>query len=223
MTALTPQISKAVTSVLTKAGVDFEFMDKDGGLCCGRPMWMAGRFDQARAMIAKNTEIIRASGADTLLLSCPICYKIFKEKYSLEGIEVIHHTEFFNRLIQEGRLAVSRSGLRMVYHDPCELGRGCGVYEEPRAVVSSVGMLVEADKHHKNSICCGGSLGSLTLGFDKRESMTENALHNLMKESPDVIVTACPLCLTTFSRDAACPVKDIAQIVDRNTKKITKN
>ena len=216
MTALTPSISKAMESILVKAGVGYEFMDKEGGLCCGRPMMMAGRLDQARQMVEKNTEIIRRSGAKTLLLSCPICYRIFKEEYRLEGIEVVHHTVYIRRLIASGRLKVGKTGLSYVFHDPCELGRGCGIYDEPREVLRTAGNLVEASKNRKESICCGGSLGSITLGFDKRKSMTENALSNLTVASPDVIVTACPLCRSTFTRYADRPVEDIAETIDRN-------
>ena len=216
MTALTAGISRSMIEILKKAGADYRIMDEDGGICCGRPMWMAGRFEQAEQMVAKNTEIIKASGADVLLLSCPICYKIFKEKYKLEGIEIIHHTEYIDRLIRDGRITLNRSETRLAYHDPCELGRGCGIYDEPRRVVSSAGELVEASKSGKEAICCGGSLGSLSLGFDKRKIMTENALNNLTAASPDAIVTACPLCRSTFSRYADIPVKDIAEIVTEN-------
>ena len=83
-------------------------------------------------------------------------------------------------------------------------------------MIAAAGELVEAEKHRKESICCGGSLGSLTLGFDRRQAMTVNALNNLTKNSPDSIVTACPLCLNTFHRYADRPVEDIAEIVDRN-------
>ncbi len=203
-------------SVLSSAGIQYEMMDRDGGICCGRPVMMAGRVEQAEEMIRKNTEIIKASGASVLLLSCPICYKIFKEKYRLEGIRVVHHTEYLKELIDSKSIRISRNDLKYVYHDPCELGRGCGIYEEPRKVISEAGELVEAGKHHKESICCGGSLGSLSLGFDKRQPMTENALNNLTAASPDVIVTACPLCLSTFSRYADRPVEDIAEIIDKN-------
>ena len=180
-------------------------------------MWMAGRFDQARQMVAKNTEIIMNSGADTLLLSCPICYRIFKEKYRLEGIRIVHHTEFIDSLISEGRLKMRKNPEKYVYHDPCELGRGSGIYEQPRNVLLRAGTLVEAAKNRKESICCGGSVGSLSLGFDKRKALTENALNNLTAASPDIIVTSCPLCLSTFSRYADRKVEDIAETVDRNT------
>ncbi|MBR6211478.1 MAG: (Fe-S)-binding protein [Bacteroidales bacterium] len=218
MTALTPAVSRAMESVFRKAGVDYAFMDKDGGLCCGRPVLMAGRFDQARQLIQKNKEIIKASGASTLVLSCPICYKIFREHYKLEGIRVVHHTQYMLELVQAGKLTVEAGTGTMAYHDPCELGRGCGVYEQPRELLRKTGSLVEATQNRDLSICCGGSLGSLTLGFDKREDMTRNALDNLTADDPDTIVTACPLCKSTFARYADRPVEDIAETVDKHSK-----
>lgn len=217
MTALTPGIRKSMESVLRKAGVSYEMMDKDGGICCGRPMLMAGRKAPAKEMIRKNTNIIKASGATTLLLSCPICLKVFKEEYELEGIEIIHHSEYMDRLIAEGRLHVESSNVRYAYHDPCELGRGCGIYEQPRRVVAAAGQLVEGAKSGKESICCGGSLGSLSLGFEQRKLMTENAINNLTADNPDAIVTACPLCKTTFGRYADRPVVDIVEVIDSKT------
>jgi len=218
MTQLTPAISRAMESVFRKAGVEYAFMDKDGGLCCGRPILMAGRFDQARQLIHKNKEIIKASGAGTLVLSCPICYKIFREHYKLEGIRVMHHTEYMLELVRAGRLKLDGGAGSIVYHDPCELGRGCGIYEQPREVLRQTGELVEAEANRDMAICCGGSLGSLTLGFDKREDLTRNALHNLTVNDPDTIVTACPLCKSTFARYADRPVEDIAETVDKHTK-----
>jgi Fe-S oxidoreductase len=217
MTQLTPSILRATGSLLDKAGVSWKMMDPDGGLCCGRPLMMAGRTEQARELIAKNVEIIRASGCDTLLLSCPICYRVFKEEYPLEGIRVVHHSVFFQELIAAGKLPVQREdGLRLVWHDPCELGRGCGIYEQPRAALAAAGEVVEAGKNHAESICCGGSLGSLSLSFEQRRPMTQNALDNLTVADPDQIVTGCPLCLATFVRAADRPVRDLAEILDEH-------
>ena len=219
MTALTPAIRKAMISILDKASEDYRIMDEDGGICCGRPMLMAGRKDAAREMIEKNREIIRNSGASILLLSCPICCKVFKEEYGLTGIEILHHTEYIDRLIAEGRIKPSKSDVKYAYHDPCELGRGCGIYDQPRRVVDAAGELTEATKNRKESVCCGGSLGSLSMGFDNRRPVTEAALANLTAESPDAIVTACPLCKSTFSRYSDRPVMDIAEIIDKATVK----
>ena len=216
MTQLTPVISKAVAAVLDHAGVDWSFMDRDGGICCGRPLILAGRDERAQEMIRRNTELIRQSGATTLLLSCPICYKVFRENYDLKGIRIVHYTEYFDELVRLGRITLRNSGEKIVYHDPCELGRGCKVYRQPRRVLSAAGELVEAEKHHDESICCGGSLGSLTLSYEDRKDITLKALDNLMYASPERIVTACPLCLKTFSPYSPRKVSDFAEVVAQN-------
>ena len=213
MTALTPGIRRATETLLKAAGIDYQLMDPEGGLCCGRPLIMAGLKEAAQALIRKNVEIIRASGCDTLLLTCPICYRVFLESYPLEGIRVVHHTVFLEELMREGRLPVEYTSGSYVFHDPCELGRGCGIYEEPRAALRRIGFLHEAEKHHAESICCGGSLGSLSLGFEKRKDITMNALHNLTANDPETIVTACPLCRSTFARYADRPVEDLSEVL----------
>ena len=211
MTALTPGIRRATETLLKAAGIDYQLMDPEGGLCCGRPLMMAGRKEAAQALIRKNVEIIRASGCDTLLLSCPICYRVFLESYPLEGIRVVHHSVFLEELMREGRLPVEYTSGSYVFH-------GCGIYEEPRAALRRIGFLHEAEKHHAESICCGGSLGSLSLGFEKRKDITMNALHNLTANDPETIVTACPLCRSTFARYADRPVEDLSEVLVNHLK-----
>ena len=214
MTRLTPSIGKAVCSLLDKAGVDYVWMDREEGLCCGRPLLTAGRTEQAMQLVHKNEEIIKASGADTLLLSCPICYKIFTERYDLPGVRVVNYADFFAELMDEGRLNIEKGDVFYVFHDPCELGRGCGIYETPRRLLGRAAGITEAPKNRAESICCGGSLGSLTLDFKAREAMTLKALDNLYDSKADAIATACPLCLATFSRYSVRPVRDLAEVLD---------
>ena len=219
MTHLTPRILRSVEELFRKAGVDWQFMDREGGICCGRPLMLAGRTDAAAELVAANKRMIEASGCDTLVLSCPICYKIFKEDYALSGIRVLHHTQFIKELVDAGRLVLSKGTDSVVYHDPCELGRGCGVYAEPRAVLSQIADLKKPSQDGDESVCCGGSLGSLTLNANDREWITSGSVKILLKASdgsplhPDALVTACPLCLKTFNEAAPVPVKDFAEIV----------
>ncbi|MCR5002791.1 MAG: (Fe-S)-binding protein [Bacteroidales bacterium] len=218
MTHLTPGIRKSVANILDKAGITWTMMDPDGGLCCGRPMLLAGRKEPAREMIRINTEIIRASGCSILLLSCPICYRVFKENYNLPGVLVMHHSVYFDKLIKAGKLNIEKNdSYRLAYHDPCELGRGCNIYDEPRAVVAAAGTLVEAKANREASICCGGSLGSLSLSYEKRRDITLNSIKNLRNDNPDAIVTACPLCQSTFSNYSEIPVLDLAQVIDKES------
>lgn len=218
MTHLTPRIIKSVEKVFKSAGVNYIFADRDGGICCGRPLMLAGKTNAAYETISANRKMILGSGYRTLVLSCPICYKIFKDEYALDGIEVLHYTQFIKRLVDEGKLKLTAGDERIVYHDPCELGRGCGVYKEPREVLAQAGTLVKATKEGDESICCGGSLGSLTLDTRDRAKITESSVANLLANNPQTIVTACPLCLKTFSESVPETVKvqDFAETVSRH-------
>ena len=217
MTHLTPRIIKSVEKVFKSAGVNYTFADRDGGICCGRPLMLAGKTNAAYETISANRRMILGSGCRTLVLSCPICYKIFKDEYALDGIEVLHYTQFIKHLVDEGKLKLTAGDERIVYHDPCELGRGCGVYKEPREVLAQAGTLVKATKEGDESICCGGSLGSLTLDTRDRAKITESSVANLLANNPQTIVTACPLCLKTFSESVPETVKvqDFAETVSR--------
>lgn len=218
MTHLTPRIIKSVEKVFKSAGVNYIFADRDGGICCGRPLMLAGKTNAAYETISANRKMILGSGCRTLVLSCPICYKIFKDEYALDGIEVLHYTQFIKHLVDEGKLKLTAGDERIVYHDPCELGRGCGVYKEPREVLAQAGTLVKATKEGDESICCGGSLGSLTLDTRDRAKITESSVANLLANNPQTIVTACPLCLKTFSESVPETVKvqDFAETVSRH-------
>ena len=216
MSHLTPKITRAMTKIFEYANENYEFLDKDGSICCGRPMMLTGKKEEAKALIEKNTEMIKKSGAKRLVLSCPICYRVFKEEYNLEGIEILHHTQYINELIEKERIDVDRSDKRYVYHDPCELGRAFGVYDEPRNIIDNIGLLTQGKSDKDMAVCCGGSIASLTMTKEERDEITKNAIKDLTLNHPEEIVTACPLCLKTFARFAPIKVKDIAEIVEEN-------
>lgn len=213
MTQLTPKIMRAMKRIMEAAGERYEFLDEGGGICCGRPMILSGKSAEAQAMIEKNTDLIKKSGAKKLVLSCPICYKVFKDEYHLEGIEIQHHTQYIDELVKKGRIKVGKNDVNYVYHDPCELGRAFNIYDEPREVLENIGNLRKAKSEKELSICCGGSLGSFTLTQQERDEITSNSVADLMYNNPDEIVTACPLCLKTFARKSPVEVKDIAEVV----------
>ena len=216
MSHLTPKIIRSVENMLEASGIQYEMLDREGGICCGRPLMLAGKTGAAKSAVAANKKAIEESGCSILLLSCPICLKIFKEEYGLENIEVLHYTQFAERLVKEGRLKLSETEQSIVYHDPCELGRGCGIYDEPRNVLNGIGRLVKAPKERDESICCGLSLGSLTLDEKDRGKIAESCVGNLMAHNPDSIVTACPMCYKALRSKADVPVKDFAEIIVEN-------
>jgi len=216
MTHLTPGIKKSILTVLDTAGVNYLFLDKDKGACCGRPLMQAGQIEAAKKLIAYNRQQILESGAHTLLVSCPICYKVFRDDYELGQINIRHHSEYFLELLHNQKITIRNTQKSIVYHDPCELGRGCKVYEQPRELLQSIGTLKKVKHEKVESLCCSGSLGDLSLSMVERNKIKEQTLEVLLKPNPDILATSCPLCKKTFVKGVDIQVKDIAELVAEN-------
>ncbi|MCK9499218.1 MAG: (Fe-S)-binding protein [Bacteroidales bacterium] len=214
MTQLTPNIIIAMKNIFSAAKVKYWFMDEDKGICCGRPMRQQGFVQQSKDLISKNTKLISKSGAKLLICSCPICYKSFKEEYSLD-IEIMHHSEYIKMLIDENKIKLNKSELNIVFHDPCELGRGLNIYKPPRQVLSKIGKIIDTEFSEKDSLCCGGSLANTVIELETQLEIRNKALEILTKSKPDILATACPLCKKSFTHAYKGKVMDIAEIVSK--------
>jgi Fe-S oxidoreductase len=212
MSHLCPGITKSMERILSEASVDYLFLDRDGSICCGRPLMLSGMDRQANELIAHNRKLIIRSGASLLLTSCPICYKVFREEYNLP-MRIMHHTQFLLDLVKEGRIALQSAHPRVVYHDPCDLGRGSGIYQAPRELLGKISDMSPVAEENRNALCCGGSLALTGKHSAAASDITADALEKLLRTEPDYLVTACPLCRKTFSKVSQVPVLDIAEMV----------
>lgn len=219
MTSLTPAVQRSMEEIFSAAGEDVWYADKDGGVCCGRPLMLSGETDAARKMVAYNTDLFRRHEIMTLVTSCPICLRVFRESYRLNGIEVLHHTEYIDRLIASGRISVRASEHAYTYHDPCELGRGCGIYDEPRRIITAVGRLLEPKHSRRDALCCGASLANTVIDDEQQKRIAKRMTDELVATHCDTIVTACPLCNKAISRAQGLPAQDVAEIVVKNIVK----
>ena len=216
MSRLTPSITEAMERIFQASGTPYWYMDKERSICCGRPLLQQGFESQARELRRKNTQLIKESGATMLVTSCPICYQSFKKEYNL-NIPVVHHTEYIDMLIKQGRLKVRHDDRKVSYHDPCELGRGCGIYDEPRNVLSAVTNLQKTRYQREKSVCCGFNLGDTKLSIEQQTKIRNASLENLTSKPVDAIATACPMCKKAFQHATNdYPVRDIAEIVAEN-------
>lgn len=215
MSHLTPGITESMIKIFEAVDQKYWYMDKEKTICCGRPLLQQGFLKQAKELRMKNQSMIIKSKAKLLVTSCPICYQSFTKEYNLP-IKVMHHTEYINELIRTKRLKLRKDDLKVVYHDPCELGRGCGIYNEPREVLKNVSNLVKAKSEREKSMCCGFNLGSTVLSQDQQTKIRDAAVENLMYRNPDLIATACPMCKKAFNHATTLQVKDIAELVAEN-------
>ena len=213
MTLLTPRTLTAMSTIFEAAGEEVWWADREGGVCCGRPLKLAGETDSARKMMKYNADLFRKHGITTLVTSCPICLKVFRAAYDRPGVEVLHHSEYILRLIRAGRLTPERGTTRFTYHDPCELGRGSGIYDEPRAVIEAVGQLLEPASTRENALCCGSSVANTAISDGQQVQIARAVAGELEATGADVIVTACPLCKKAIGRGTKGEVRDLAEIV----------
>ena len=216
MTSLTPATQRSMEQIFNTAGEDVWYADKDGGVCCGRPLMLSGETDAARKMVAYNTDLLRKHNITTLVTSCPICLRTFKENYHLDGIEVLHHSEYIERLVTEGILHLKQTTEQYTYHDPCELGRGLGIYDAPRNVISAIGNLREAKHNREHALCCGSSLANTVINDVQQQTIAKRMTQELEDTGCDTIVTSCPLCNKAIARATTLPTKDISELVVHN-------
>ncbi len=215
MSHLTPGVTEAMQKIFETTGQKYWYMDEAESICCGRPLLQQGFTNQAAELRRKNTELIANSGATALITNCPICYRSFKEEYKL-NIPVYHHTEYIEMLLRSGKLKVRNNGQRVSYHDPCELGRGSGIYDQPREILRFTSTLLKTKEEREHSLCCGFNLNDLSIDTDQKRAIRDAALNNLKASCPDVIATACPACKKALTRAESFPVKDVAEIVSEN-------
>jgi len=121
------KLAQATARILEKAGVNFGTGGANEICCGGRALQMGYRQDFLN-QAQKSMDLIKKSGAKLLITGCADCYNAFKvlyDQYDLKGdLEVLHTTEYFARLIKEGKLKPSkRVDMTVTYHDPCRLGR----------------------------------------------------------------------------------------------------
>jgi len=214
----TPAVKKAMLLIFAEANVNYWFMDQWGGLCCGRPMMLAGHHEQAKIMMEKNRKIILESGASTLVTSCPICYKVFSKEYNLP-IKVVHHTQYLLELAESHKITLQAASSKVVYHDPCELSRDLKIYDEPRKLLARVSDLSTGEFEKDNTLCCGNSLANFSSGNDTRNAVARDAYEKLVDPDVDYLVTSCPMCKKSFEKVSEIPVRDIAEMVSRSMKK----
>ncbi len=213
MTLLTPRTLTAMEQIFAAAGEEVWWADREGSVCCGRPLKLSGEVAAARKMMQFNIDLFRKHGITTLVTGCPICLRTFREDYHLDGIEVLHHSEYIRRLIDTGRLVLAPQRATFTYHDPCELGRGLGIYDAPRAVIEALGTLIEPADTREHALCCGSSIANTAISDPQQLAIARSVTAELTQTGAQTIVTACPLCKKSLARSTRVPVHDLAEVV----------
>lgn len=220
------KITKAFSRILIEAGVDFAVLGTEES-CTGDPAKRAGNEFLFQMQAMANIEVMNAYEVKKIVTTCPHCFNTLKNEYPELGgsYEVMHHTQFLNVLIDEGRLSVEGGdfkGRRITFHDPCYLGRANDVYEAPRDLIRKLDAeLVEMKRCKSNGLCCGAGGAQMFKDAEPGEKeiyveRTEEAL----EVDPGIIATGCPFCNTMMTdgiknkeKENEVKVWDIAELI----------
>ncbi len=198
-------VKDAATSaylVLKKLGFDFTLLEDEG--CCGTYIYESGRVDLAGELFSKNVERFNSLGIRRVVCLCPACLECFKYFYPEVlgeiGFSVHHIVEIIYDLLKENHAALKKVQRAITYQDPCRLGRGEGVIEEPREVLNWCGAdLKEMQQNGERAQCCGAGGGVMTV---YRDLSTKVASNLLSMEETESIVSSCPFCAFCLNRAA---------------------
>ncbi len=238
------ELVTASSQVLAKLGVEFVLFPDEK--CCGSILFRTGLEDDAIELVKHNYAMIIKSGVKEVVFSCSGCFSTFTLEYTrLAGrkleFDLYHLTQYVLKTVKEKNLKIryklksKEDPLLVTYHDPCHLGRYCGVYEEPRELLRMIEGIQLFEMRHNREMawCCGAGGGVKSLYGDiageiARDRLTdtrtcmvkmsEDRLKEAEETSANVLVSSCVFCKNNLFQAAtedksALKVLDISQIL----------
>ena len=143
-----------------------------------------------------------------------------KNEYGDLGIKISHYTEVLASMIEEGSLTFNAPyNTRVIYHDPCFLGKQNKIFEEPRKILRAIeGLeLLEFSGSRENSLCCEGGGGRMFYEPEiSYQRNSEKMVLEAIQKGAEVLTTSCPFCVMNFEDPATekgLPVKELSEII----------
>jgi len=194
----------ALARIMKQAGEDFVILGEEES-CCGLYACDLGFRDEYHRLQEENIRTLKAVGIQKLVLACGSCRRIWQDypKAEMEGIEVLHGVEYIEGLLRGGRIRFTKTtDKKVTYHDPCHLGRGCGLYEAPRNILRSIpGVeLLEMERNRRWAWCCGGGGGVPEAFPELAQWNAGDRLREAEQTGAQFLLTSSALCLRSFSQ-----------------------
>ncbi len=197
------RVTLAFTRILNELDISFAILGNEES-CTGDPARRAGNEFVFQMLAQQNIQVLNGYGVKRIVTTCPHCFNTLANEYPELGghYEVVHHTQYLQSLIDDGRLRLAEGGSfrgrKITYHDSCYLGRANQIYEAPREVLSALDAdLVEMKRCRTNGLCCGAGgaqmwkedePGNKRINIERSEEAVDTGA--------EVIAVNCPFCLT---------------------------
>ncbi len=223
----TKKVSTSLVKILQKAGVSFAILGTEEK-CTGDFARRVGNEMLYQMMAEENIETLNGYNVKKIIAACPHCLNTLKNEYPQKGgdYEVIHHTEFIDQLVKEGKIKVKQSlEGALTYHDPCYLGRYNDVFDQPRSLLRSVskGGLKELERHGRESFCCGAGGGRMWMEETIGKRIYLERSEEIVRQQVSNVAVGCPFCLTMIEdgmkelgKEEEIKTMDIAELVEKN-------
>lgn len=220
------KISRAFVKILNKADVNFAVLGTEES-SSGDAAKRAGNEFLFQMQAITNIEVLNAYEVKKIITCCPHSYNTIKNEYPELGgkYEVLHHTQFLQNLIKEGKITVDGGeykGKKVTFHDPCYLGRANSVFNAPRELMEQLKVnLVEMKRNKLTSLCCGAG-GAQMFKEPENGSKDINVLRteDAIETSAEIIATGCPFCNTMMTdgvkakeQEGKIEVLDVAELI----------
>ena len=220
------KVTKSFIKILNSLKIDYAILGNEEG-CTGDPARRAGNEYLFQIQALKNITTLKKYNIKKIVTTCPHCFNTIKNEYPELGgkYDVIHHTEFLNELIENGKIITKKINQKVTYHDSCYLGRGNKIYEAPRKIIRSISKnLVEMKRSKENGLCCGA--GGAQIFKESENGSAEiniERINEVNESNAEIVLSACPFCLTMINDgikekelDSKIEVKDIIEFLEEN-------
>lgn len=194
------RVTRAMAQLLEKAGVRYAVLGREER-CTGDPARRMGNEFLFQNLARENIATLQRYQVKTVVTACPHCFNTIRNEYPELGgnFEVLHHSQFLERLVSEGKLSPkAQSEAKVTFHDPCYLGRQNKIFDAPRQLVqlSIRPASIEMEKSRENSFCCGGGGGMSFVDEPANQRVNQERARQVLETGADVVAVACPFCMT---------------------------
>ncbi|KUO62394.1 Fe-S oxidoreductase [bacterium BRH_c32] len=223
------KVTKAFASIMKSANIDFRILGSEEK-CNGDTARRLGNEYLAQSMITDNVNTLRQYNVKKIVTTCPHCFNSISNEYPKFGAdyEVVHHTQFLNELVSEGKIKLKENSIDKVvtFHDSCYLGRYNSIYNEPRDLIKAVtekDKFIELNRNREKGFCCGAGGGRMFMEENEGERININRSKEIVDSGAGIVSLSCPFCMTmvndglsALNKSDVVEVKDLAEIIFEN-------